>query len=272
MKLERLACVAVVTGCLALARPASAQSADPPASPPAAPASVTEPAPAAPAPDAQPAAPQSAAPAPGRVRLHVRTLREKTPHTARVFIKGPGDTYSLVCATPCSAEVPAGAEMRVTFDDHDDEPHAFVLSPELGSEVEIEVRPASKAPLIGGIVMMGSGGLLAALGALYVAMADKLGKPQGNNSFFQVDTSDAYRKAGYIVIGIGAAVSTVGLIWFLTRSHEPRLVETPLRAPPRPQAYGRSETLASDVASGKRRDEASLGPAPFTPVQWGFTF
>lgn len=270
MKLERLASVAVVTGCLALARPASAQSADPPALPPAAPAQVTEAPPAAPAADTQPA-PQSAAPAPGRVRLHVRTLREKTPHTARVFIKGPGDTYSLVCATPCSAEVPAGAEMRVTFDDHDDEPHTFVLRPQLGSEVEIEVRPASKAPLIGGIVMMGSGGLLALAGALYVALADDLGKPKGNG-FFQVDTSDSYRKAGYIVIGIGAAVSTVGLIWFLTRSHEPRLVETPLRAPSRPQAYGRSETLASDVASGKRRDEASLAPAPITPMQWGFTF
>lgn len=269
MKIDGVARALSVVACLALARPAAAQSADPPPLPPAAPAAPAAAPADAPASTAPAGPAASTAPAPGRVRVHLRTLREKKAHVARLYIKNDGK-YSVVCVSPCTSELPVNSELRVTFDDVEDEPHTFVLGPEVGSDVEIEVRPASKAPVIGGAVMMGSGGLLALFGLYYLAQAADEPKDDG---FLTVNREEVYRKVGYIFLGLGAATSVTGLIWFLTKDNEPRITKTPLEAP-RPQAYNRLTTVLGDAAFAKPRDATSvLGvSAPVTPLGWSVAF
>jgi hypothetical protein len=258
MKRHHLASLVAVTIALAAGN-ASAQSTGTPTAPPAAPP--------APAPAASPAAPTSGS---GAVRIHVHTLKNKG--TARLYSRRGEGQYTLVCASPCTADVPVNSEMRVTLNNNDEEPHTFVVSGELGSEIDLEVRPASVGPLIGGIVMMGSGGAFILSGLLFLALAD-ITDSSSSSLYRNTNKSEEYQTIGYVFIGLGAAAAAAGLVWLLTRSHEPRITDSPRRPGDRgPDVYGRNETLLGDIASLKPRDARTFTPAPFTPLRLGFSF
>lgn len=209
---------------------------------------------------AQPAQPAAVTP---YVRMHLKTFRGKG--TARAFLHRTDGTYSFVCASPCTADVPANGEMRVTLANNDDEPHTFAVPGDLGPEVEIEVRPASVGPLIGSIVMMGSGGAFALCGLLLIALSDV---GPHNNGIYQNNNSGDLKTAGFVLIGIGGAAAVAGLIWLSTRSREPRVNDSPYRVP---EVYGRAATFLGDVAVAKPRSPTPATPA-FAPLSYGFTF
>lgn len=222
----------------------------------------------APAPPAAPAAPGPPAAAP--VRVHLRTLKNKS--TARMYIHRADGAYTLVCASPCTADVPGNSELRVTLGSAEDEPHTFVLPSDLGGEIDLEVRPASVGPLIGSIVLLGSGGAFVLSGLVFIALADVAGTSSGSGYSYSGanrDLSTTYKTTGYVMIGIGAAAAVAGFVWLLTRSHEPQVRDAPYR---QPDVYGRRETLLGDVAVGKTPDPSLLAPAPILPLQYGFTF
>jgi len=251
MKRQSLAAVTV----LALATIAADASAQQP--PPAA----QQPAPAA----------QQPLPAAAPVRVHLRTLKNKS--TASLYIHRADGSYTLVCASPCTADVPGNSELRVTLGNNDEEPHTFVLPSDLGPEVELEVRPASVGPLIGSIVLIGSGGAFVLSGLIFIALSDvansSLTGAGARTTSTNADLSSTYKTTGYVMIGIGAAAAIAGFVWLVSRSHEPQVRDTPLRGP---DSYGRRETLLGDVAAAKPRDATTLVPAPFAPLQYGFTF
>lgn len=202
----------------------------------------------------------------GAVRVHVRSYKDKG--TARIFIKRGDGTYTFVCASPCTADVPVNSELRATLANNDDEPHTFVVPGDLGPEVDLEVRPASAGPLIGGIVMMGSGGALVLSGLLFLALSDV--RYSTSSTVYNQSTQDSYKTIGYVFMGLGAAVAVGGLVWLLTRSHEPKVLDSPHREP---AVYGRGETLLGDMAVAKRRNETLIAtPPPFTPLELTFTF
>ncbi len=208
------------------------------------------------------------APTAGGVRLHVRTLKNKG--TARVYIHRADGSYTLVCPSPCTADVPPNSELRVTLGAHEDEPHTFVVPADLGPEVDLEVRPPSVGPLIGSVVLLGSGGGLVLSGLLFIALSDvHYGQVSSSTTQTSRDISSTYKTTGYVMIGIGAAAAVAGFVWFLSRSHEPQVLDSPHREP---DVYGRRDTLLGDVALGKPRDATNLAPAPFTPLQYGFSF
>ncbi len=130
---------------------------------------------------------------------------------------------------------------------------------DLGSEVDLEVRPASVGPLIGSIVLMGSGGAFVLSGLLFIALSDVTnssltgGKPSSTNA----EVSSTYKTTGYVCIGIGAAAAVAGFVWLLSRSHEPQVNESPYREP---DVYGRRETLLGDVAVATPRDPTTANP------------
>jgi hypothetical protein len=216
------------------------------------------------------AAPQAgAAPVASAVRVHVRTFKNKG--TARLYIHRADGSYTLVCASPCTADLPGNSELRVTLANKDDEPHTFTLPADLGSEVDLEVRPASSGPLIGSIVLLGSGGVFMLTGLAFIALSDfaHSGLSGTTSASRDRDLASTYKTTGFVMLGLGAAAAVAGFVWLLSRSHEPQVIDAPYREP---QVYGRRETLLGDVAFGKPRDPTSDAPLPFTPLQYGFTF
>ena len=211
----------------------------------------------------------SPSPLPAVVRVHLRTYRDKSD--ARVYSRRLDNSWSLLCVLPCTADAPVGTELRVTMASSENEPHSYVVPGDLGPEMDLEVRPASVGPLVGGIVMMGSGGAFVLSGLLFLALADlSKGSPVDNSGM---------KTAGWVCIGLGAAAAVGGLVWLLTRSHEPRIMDTPRRlarpmvtaaltlssvTSPRPAR----ETTVQEVsyrlrsrrcASASRFDQATLG-------------
>jgi hypothetical protein len=219
-------------------------------------------------------APSSAAPAPppaltSAVRVHVHTSKNKV--TAHLWIRR-ADGFAAVCDSPCTADIPVNSELRVTLGNNVDEPHEFVMTGDLGSEVDVEVKGPSIGPLIGGIVLMGVGGAFVLSGLLFVALGD-LGKSTSSSSYSR-DLASTYKTTGYVCIGLGAAAAVAGAVWLLTRSHEPQVKGAPYRDQPQraPDVYSRGETLLGDVAVATRRDPSFTMPSPVMPLQLGFTF
>jgi hypothetical protein len=224
-------------------------------------------------PAAQPA-PSTAAPPPpgsGAVRVHLST--EKNKGTARLYIHQK-DGYVLVCSSPCTADIPINSEMRVTLNNNDDEPHTFTITGESGPEIDLQVKPASLGPMIGGIVAMGAGGALALSGLLFLALAglEEDTPTSGSTSTqLQKDTADTYRATGWVCIVLGGAAAVTGLVVLTTRSKEPRTGERPYKEQAPPTIYGRNETMLGDVAALRPREAMPFKPA-FTPLKYGFTF
>lgn len=217
--------------------------------------------------EAPPAAPPAAASSPAAagppVRVHLGTYKRKG--TARLFIHRADGSYAFVCESPCTADMAAHSEVRVTLANNDEEPHTFGIPADLGSEIDVEVRPASVGPLVGSIVLMGSGGALALSGALFVALSD-VRYPSTNGG---TSTRDSYKTVGFVLIGLGAATAVGGLIWLLSRSHEPKVEGAPHRAP---DVYGRRDTLLGDVALQKPRDATTTALPSLAPFELSFTF
>ena len=199
-----------------------------------------------------------AAPA-GVVRLHFRTYRDR--QHAQVYAQRRDDSWAVVCDVPCTIDSPVGAELRMTIGGHDDEPHSFTVPGDVGPEMDVEIKPASVGPLVGGIVMMGTGGAVAILGLLCIAVASSASSVRG---------ADDLQTIGIVITGVGAVSVGGGLLWLSTRSHEPRTTEKQHR--PGSRVYGRNETLLGDVASARPRDPANAIAAPATPLRLGFTF
>lgn len=209
-------------------------------------------------------APAPVAAAAPPVRVHLGTYRNKG--TARLYIQRTDGSYTFVCASPCTADMAAHSELRVTLGSNEDEPHTFEVPADLGSEIDVQVRPASAGPLVGSIVLMGSGGALILSGAIMVALSDiRLSTASGRS------VTDSYKTIGLVMMGVGAATAVGGLVWLLTRSHEPKVEGAPHRDRA-PDVYGRGETLLGDVAAQKARDAASTLPTPATPLELRFTF
>jgi len=220
---------------------------------------------------AQPGAPP---PPPGTVRLHFRLYRDKG--SARVYHRAADGRYGLLCMAPCTADVPAGDTLRITWGDHEEDPHDMPVAAGYGQEVEVEVKGPSVGPVIGGAIMMGVGGASILSGLILVAISD-IDTLDGRSNL-SLDTM------GYVFIGVGAGLAVGGLVWLIARSHEPRVEawtykgEEPARYDDRDRdrdrrrRKNRAEMFLGDEALARPRDPMlPLGPAP-TPLRWGFAF
>lgn len=234
------------------------------------PPSKTTPAPPAPKPPSSPSnVPDAAldrtsrAPVPsGVVRIHLRTFKDKG--TARAHVHRADGSYALLCASPCTADVPPKSELRITLDDNEDAPHTVVVLASGGSDMDLEVRPAAAGPLAGSIVMMAAGGACVLAGLWFVALGNLGSSSTGVGRIFE--PSKTY---GYVTIGIGAALAVGGLVWLSARSHEPQVKDSPPRGP---EIYGRRDTLLGDVAVAKPRDASRLAPTPPVPLEYSIAF
>ncbi len=213
---------------------------------------------ATPATAGQAAAPQAAAHATapaarpqGTVRLHVRSYKEDVP--ARLFVAAANGAYAFVCQAPCTADVYPGTPLRVTIGDSD-EGHDFTMTGTPGNDVDLVVRPASKGPIAGGVVMLSFGGITALVGMVLAAAGAQSGR-------------DGTATAGWICLGIGGGLTAGGIALIASRSREPR-IRTNERAPSGATA-SRADLFSGDLAS--LRPPSPIAPA-FAPLSFGGTF
>jgi hypothetical protein len=240
----------------------------PPSQPPAPPPLTATPPPLTTAPPlaATPAAPppqggvvgglpqtSAAVPAAGMVRVHFRTLKDRG--RARIAVRTVQGTYVSVCASPCTADLPPGAELRVSLgsgeDEDEDSARLMAVPNDLGNEVDIEVKPASKGGLVGGIIMTSIGGLFALIGVVLISVS-------GSES--RTTSKSGLVTGGIVCLVLGAGLGIPGILLISNRSKEPRVKSDPYRNRDRDDRYSRedSDPLAAPVA--------------FTPLRLGFSF
>jgi hypothetical protein len=213
----------------------------------------TEPPPATGGTPTQPPPPPAARPVSGGlVRVHLRAYKNRD--VARLYVQQGPDRWALACSSPCKVDLAPGALVRVTLGDDYDEPHDFSLQTEGGREIELEVRPASKGALAGGIVMTSLGGITMLVGLVLVAVA--------GSSSTAVTNKDGLRTAGGVCLALGGGLTIGGILLMVNRSHEPRVQQ---------QSYDALRGSAEDDAP-RRSALAPLGASIPTPLSVGFVF
>lgn len=254
----------VATTSIAVAQtPTQPPSASPPLTPAPPPLTQAQPAQAPQQPQAaviaQASTPNTAAPAPGMVRMRFRTLRDRW--RARVFVRTVSGTFVFVCTTPCTADLPPGAELRTTLGEEDEDPRDFAVPNDLGADVDVEVKPASKGGLVGGIIMTSIGGIFLLIGTILTAAANDARSSTGERALVT---------GGVVCLVIGAGLAIPGILLIANRSREPRVRTDPHR---RGHDYSREDTLLMDVANARRLEPTTgLVPVAITPLRFGFSF
>jgi hypothetical protein len=169
------------------------------------------------------------------------------------------NTGRMVCATPCTADIPVGNPLRVVLAGGEEEPHDFVVTGENGPQVDVEIKRGGKGALAGGIVMISIGGAAAVVGLVFLLVSAAV----EDSSIFR-DEAEDYRLAGIVTLVAGLGLTAGGIVLLGSRSYEAstRQKETP--------AYGsRSELFRADKAAGSR-DPMMLPAAQ--QLGWTFAF
>ena len=163
---------------------------------------------------------QSAPPStPDSVRVHFSAAKSAIP--GRLWArKGNDAEYSLVCTSPCTADIPVGTPLRVTLLEHDDEPYDFTLTTERGRDIELMARRGGRGAVAGGIVMIGVGGVTALVGLLLTAI-----------SLADIPEQSAFRTAGFITLGVGGGLTVGGIAVLSGRTWEPSVKQIPYSGP-----------------------------------------
>jgi hypothetical protein len=198
-----------------------------------------------------PAAPPPAAAAPrtpGTVRVNVRAYRNRG--LVRLYTaKTSAHPKAFICEAPCMADVYPGTPLHVTFGDSDDG-HDLLLEGKPGTDVDLEVRAASKGPLAGGIVLTIVGGLTALIGLVLVGVA---AGDRGDEDLMS---------PGLITLAVGGGLTVAGIFLIAGRSSEPRVRELA-------QQQSRRALFRSDLAT---LHGSSPAGAAFAPLSWGIAF
>jgi hypothetical protein len=178
--------------------------------------------------------------------------------------KGPATIYDrangrLLCTTPCTADVPIGAPLRVTLEGGEDEPHDFAVTADSGSMANIEIKRGGTGALVGGIVMASIGGLLVITGLVFIGLAEAL----EDGSVFYEDLSETYRTVGIVQLVAGIGVGVGGLVLLANRTNEATTKQ-------KPSSASRTDILRGDLAAAGARDPMIM-PAR-QQLGWTFAF
>ena len=153
------------------------------------------------------------------VRVHFSAAKSAIP--GRLWArKGNDAEYSMVCTSPCIADIPVGTPLRVTLLEHDDEPYDFTLTTERGRDIELMARRGGRGAVAGGIVMIGVGGVTALVGLLLTAL-----------SLADIPEQSAFRTAGFITLGVGGGLTVGGIAVLSGRTWEPSVKQIPYSGP-----------------------------------------
>jgi hypothetical protein len=170
-------------------------------------------------------------------------------------------TGRLLCATPCTADVPPNAPLRVVLEGGEEEPHDFAVTGDGGGMVDVEIKRGGTGALVGGIILTATGGSVT-LGGLVVVLIASVA--DNDRSLFR-EGADEIRTVGIVMLVAGVGMMVGGVVLLSGRS-----MEATTRQKPTPGYGSRAEVLRSDMAAAGRRDPITA-PAP-TQLGWSFSF
>ena len=171
-----------------------------------------------------------ASPPSDSVRVQFSAAKSKIP--GRLWARrGGGEAYSIVCTSPCTADIAVGTPLRVTLLEHDEEPYDFTLTSDRGRDIELIARRGGRGAVAGGIVMTAVGGVTALVGVILAAI-----------SLADIPNQSSIRTAGFITLGIGGGLTIGGIAVLSGRTWEPSVKQVPFQ-------NGRAATLPLPVAA-----------------------
>lgn len=217
----------------------------------------------------RPAFAQEPAPQPAPQVVYTEVAPQGPPQVVRVNFRSKEratiydrSTGRLLCATPCTADVPVGAPLRVVLEGGEDEPHDFVVTGEHGAQADVEIKRGGRGALAGGIVMVSLGGVFV-LTSLVLFAISAAAEDSTNQTIRE--EAGGFRTAGLVTLIIGGGLAAGGIVLLSNRSRE---ATTRQKATP---PYGsKAEIFRSDMLAGGGRDPL-LPPAP-QQLGWTFAF
>jgi hypothetical protein len=166
-----------------------------------------------------------------KVTLHV----EGPPPDLTLLRSAPPYGWRWVCQAPCTAHAPAGGEYKLRGSGVT-ESESFHVDPALGATQRVRVEPVSQGALIAGTILIYAGVSVMPSGALMVASG-------------YVTEKRPLVTIGFITLGVGVALTGVGLPLFFANTKSDVSIERAARAPaePRRAAFVPAETRAARV-------------------------
>jgi hypothetical protein len=218
----------VERGVAALPRPPTVAGVAPP--PPADPATPAQPAPGPP----MPGAPGEPSPT---VVVHVNAEPD-----VRLMAAHAGRTGTPVCAAPCDVQVPVAGWYYVAGDSVGTS-GSFHLKPAPGGHVDMEIKTASRAGYVGGIVLLVAGtlGVIIGGGLALGNIGHNCEKtdPLSGMCLAFTNPSPALETAGLVSLAVGAAAVVTGVVLIVKNyANGTRVIQTiadRLSPAPRPE-------------------------------------
>jgi hypothetical protein len=193
--------------------------------------------PATAAPVPPPCAPRTTGPvevegAGPKVTVHV----EGPPPDLTLLRSAPPYGWRWVCQAPCTAHAPLDAEYKLRGSGVT-ESESFHLDPKLGSVQRVRVEPVSQGALIAGTILIYAGVSVLPSGALMIASG-------------YVTDKKPLVTIGFITLGVGTALTGVGLPLFFANTKSDVSIERAARNQPEPRAIARLPVSAERAARG----------------------
>jgi hypothetical protein len=152
-----------------------------------------------------------------KVTVHV----EGPPPDLTLLRSAPPYGWRWVCQAPCTAHAPLDGEYKLRGSGVT-ESESFRLDPKLGRALRLRVEPVSQGALIAGTILIYAGVSVLPSGALMVASG-------------YVTDQKPLVTIGFVTLGVGAALTGVGLPLFLANTKSDVAIERAARAPVEPR-------------------------------------
>jgi hypothetical protein len=165
-----------------------------------------------------------------KVTVHV----EGPPPDLTLLRSAPPYGWRWVCQAPCTAHAPLDAEYKLRGSGVT-ESESFRLDPKLGRAVRVRVEPVSQGALIAGTILIYAGVSVLPSGALMIASG-------------YVTDKRPLVTIGFITLGVGTALTAVGLPLFFANTKSDVSIERAARLPGEPRALA----FVPPVAKGPR--------------------
>jgi hypothetical protein len=153
-----------------------------------------------------------------KVRVHV----EGPPADLTLLRSAPPYGWRSVCQAPCTAHAPLAGEYKLRGSGVT-ESETFRLDPRLGTAQRVRVQPVNQAALITGTVLIYGGVSILPSGALMVASG-------------HFTETRPLVTIGFITLGVGVALTGVGLPLFLANTKSDVSIERVARVEREPRA------------------------------------
>lgn len=175
-----------------------------------------------------------------KVTVHV----EGPPPDLTLLRSVPPYGWRWVCQAPCTAHAPMSGEYKLRGSGVT-ESESFHLDTKLGPVQRVRVEPVSQGALIAGTILIYAGVSVLPSGALMVASG-------------YVTDKKPLVTIGFITLGVGAALTGVGLPLFFANTKSDVSIERAARAPSEPRATsfapvatrGRQATIELPIVAG----------------------